>query len=168
MIFLFVLIFYASYRVVELMISKRNEKLLNYPPEVGELQRYMMVMIHTLWFASMIVEYIYSTKQLSQNYFLIAVILLFCATIRTLSIKNLGKYWSTKIFDMPEEKVITVGLYKHFNQPNYAIVVFELILIPLLFNLRMTAISFFLINTLFLYFRIKKENIYLRKRIPNV
>jgi methyltransferase len=49
------------------------------------------------------------------------------------------------------------GPYKYIRHPNYVVVVFELILIPLVFELYLTAALFTILNAIMLTVRIKAE-----------
>ncbi|HAZ02924.1 MAG TPA: hypothetical protein DD458_12820 [Prolixibacteraceae bacterium] len=50
------------------------------------------------------------------------------------------------------------GLYNYFKHPNYLIVVVEIAVIPMIFHLYFTAITFTLLNALMLFVRVKEEN----------
>ncbi len=70
---------------------------------------------------------------------------------------SLGKYWNTKIIRIPNSKFIRKGPYRFFKHPNYFIVVCEIIAIPMVFNLYVTAIVFTVLNALMLTVRIRVE-----------
>jgi methyltransferase len=73
-------------------------------------------------------------------------------------ISSLGKYWNTKIYRIPDARLIKKGPYIFFKHPNYAIVIAEIVVIPLIFHLYYTAIIFSLLNAIILSIRIRKEN----------
>jgi methyltransferase len=162
MIFYSVFIFYILYRIMEMRLAKSREAALGFPKEVAVVQRKLMVVLHTAWFISMPVEYNLSQNvQLNTQLLpLLVALLLFSAIVRYFSMKSLGKYWNTKIFDLPRVPLIKKGLYKYFPYPNYAIVVIEIFVIPFLFNLNITAIIFSVLNFIFLITRIKVQNRY--------
>jgi methyltransferase len=72
-------------------------------------------------------------------------------------ISSLGKYWNTKILRVPGSVFVKKGPYKLFKHPNYFIVICEIIVIPMVFNLYLTAIIFTILNTIMLTVRIREE-----------
>ncbi|MFZ1321365.1 MAG: isoprenylcysteine carboxylmethyltransferase family protein [Ignavibacteria bacterium] len=149
-------------RLTELVISKRNEKwlLANGAVEYGGSHYKYIVLLHTLFFLSMIFEF-YFIKRESEfnviNYFFL-VFFLILQTARISVLFSLGKYWNTKIYRIPNSPLIKTGLYKYLKHPNYAIVICELFAIPMIFDLYYTAIIFSVLNGVMLYFRISEEN----------
>jgi methyltransferase len=73
-------------------------------------------------------------------------------------ITSLGKFWNTKIYHISEFPLIKNGVYKYVKHPNYLVVIAEIAIIPLVFNLYYTAIAFTLLNAIMLSVRIKEEN----------
>jgi methyltransferase len=165
-------LFYISYtylvvvRILELEISKKNEKWLieNGAIEFGKSHYKYILLLHIIFYISLLVEFNFYGNNIELklfNYFLFgfSIILQF---IRFSLIKSLGKFWNTKIFRIPGTRLIKTGLYKRFNHPNYIIVILEIVCIPLIFSLYITAITFSLINLILLSIRIKEENRALR------
>ncbi len=158
MTFALVISFYILYRLYELSVARSNEHSLGFPKEVGRKQRMLMVILHSTWFLSMLVEY-YQLKPSGQNApFIVIPILLFCIWVRSHSMKELGLYWNTKIFKLENQPIVKTGLYKYFKHPNYLIVILEIFLIPYFFELYITAIAYSLLNMFLLYFRIQLES----------
>ena len=149
-------------RLTELVISKRNEKwlLANGAVEYGAGHYKYIVMLHTLFFLSMIFEFCYVKRESEFNvinyFFLVFFLILQTARISVLF--SLGKYWNTKIFRIPNSPLVKTGLYKYFKHPNYSIVICEIIAIPMIFDLYYTAIIFSILNGVMLYYRISTEN----------
>ena len=71
---------------------------------------------------------------------------------------TLGKRWTTRIIVVPGETLVRRGPYRFLNHPNYAVVVGEIALLPLVFGLWRTAIIFSLLNAVVLTIRIRAEN----------
>jgi methyltransferase len=71
---------------------------------------------------------------------------------------TLGRRWTTRIIAVPGEKLIRRGPYRFLNHPNYAVVVAEIALLPLVFGLWKTALVFSLLNAAALTVRIGEEN----------
>lgn len=158
MIFILFISFIILLRISELIISKRNEKWLlqNGAVEYGKDQYVFMVLLHTLFFVTLIFEYLIK-QPLSYNLLLI-ILYFFLISFKVWVIFSLGKFWNTKIYRISNMPLIKKGLYKYFKHPNYFIVTAEIAVIPLAFNFYYTAITFTLLNMFMLFVRIKEEN----------
>ena len=151
-------------RLGELIIAKRNEVWLraNGAIEYGKLHYKFIVMLHTLWFVSMLIEYWYRNglveiKLSMFNYSLLGIFAVL-QLMRVWVLTSLGKYWNTKILVIPNAQLVAKGPYKFIKHPNYVVVVLELLVLPLAFNLIITAALFSVLNAAVLYVRIKEEN----------
>jgi methyltransferase len=71
---------------------------------------------------------------------------------------TLGKRWTTRIIVVPGETLVRTGPFRLLDHPNYAVVVAEIALLPLVFGLWRTAMIFSLLNALLLTIRIREEN----------
>ncbi len=145
-------------RIGELILSKRNEKWLlqNGAVEYGQKHYPFIVALHVLFIISLIIEY--SMKRtVSYSSFLLVLFFLLLA-FKTWVILSLGKFWNTKIYRIANYPLIKKGLYRYFKHPNYMIVIIEIAVIPLIFDLYFTAVIFTLFNAILLSVRIKEEN----------
>ncbi|MEI8278734.1 MAG: isoprenylcysteine carboxylmethyltransferase family protein [Bacteroidota bacterium] len=158
MLFTAFLSFIILQRLSELLIAKRNEKWLlkNGAIEYGKAHYPVIVLMHTLFFVSMIIEYNAIPDKTIDTPFLIVCIILILT--KAWVIGSLGNYWNTKIFRIPNTALVKKGAYKYVKHPNYIIVVCELAAIPLVFHLYYTAIIFSLLNALMLSVRLREEN----------
>lgn len=149
-------------RLVELIIAKRNEKFLISAGAVesGKEHYKFIVLLHTLFFISMIAEYNFRGRYEEFNIinYLFLVFFIILQILRIWILKSLGKYWNTKILRIPDLQLIKTGPYKYFRHPNYIVVICEIFTIPMIFNLYCTAIIFSLLNAVMLTVRIKVEN----------
>lgn len=149
-------------RLVELVVSKRNEKwlLANGAIEYGVSHYKYIVLMHTFFFISLMTEYIVFDRDKDLNIlnysFLVFFILLQFGRVWVLA--SLGKFWNTKIFRIKNRELIKKGPYKFLKHPNYVVVVLEIVVLPLIFNLYYTAIIFTILNAVMLSVRIKEEN----------
>ena len=162
MTFILFLSFLVFLRIEELMLSRRNEKWLleNDAVEYGSKHYPFIVALHVLFFLSLILEY---TAQ--QNHSFIIPLIIFYFLLLTFKIRiiaSLGKFWNTRIYHIPNLPLIKRGPYKYFKHPNYAVVIAEIAVIPMIFHLYLTAIVFTLFNLIMLFVRIKEENKALR------
>ncbi len=145
-------------RIIELIISKRNEKWLrnNGAIEYGREHYKYFILLHTFFFVSLLTEY-NLIQNPGVNFY--ALLIFFVAQFFRLSVLiSLGKYWNTRILVIPDVRLVRTGLYKYFKHPNYGIVIIEIIVIPLSFSLYYTLILFSLLNLILLSVRIKAEN----------
>ena len=150
--------FVVLLRIGELIISKRNEKWLlkKGAVEYGSKHYPFIVALHVLFFLSLIFEY---TAQQDHSFSLPLIIFYFLLlTFKIWIIASLGKFWNTRIYHIPNMPLIKKGPYKYFKHPNYAVVIAEIAVIPMIFHLYTTAIVFTLLNLMMLFVRIKEEN----------
>ena len=158
MTFILFISFVILVRIGELVFSKRNEKWLlqHGAVEYGHKHYPYIITLHILFFVSLLVEY--GTKT-TVTYSLFLLVLYFVVlACKVWVIMSLGKYWNTKIYHISGLPLIKKGFYKYVKHPNYTIVIAEIILIPLIFHLYVTAIIFSLLNMIILFIRINEEN----------
>jgi len=149
-------------RLIEIRISKKNEKWLRSEGAIehGKKHYKFIVILHILFFISMIVEYNSSDRsnELNTINYLFLVFFFILQISRIWVLRTLGKYWNTRILRIPGSQLIKAGPYKYFKHPNYIIVVCEIFTIPMIFNLFLTAIVFTILNAVMLSIRIRSEN----------
>jgi len=73
-------------------------------------------------------------------------------------LQTLGRRWTTRIIVVPDETLVRRGPYRYLDHPNYAVVVAEIALLPLVFGLWRMALVFTLFNAAALAIRIRQEN----------
>ncbi len=146
-------------RLGELLIAKRNERLMKAEGayEVAASHYRWIVLMHTAWFLSMLAEYHLATPHSSVHPVLFGVFLA-AQILRYYVIATLGKYWNTRILILPGSTRVRRGIYRYISHPNYWIVRVELLVIPLMFGLYTTAIVFSILNFFMLRHRIRIEN----------
>ena len=149
-------------RLTELVIAKRNEKWLRKQGavEYGQEHYKYIVLLHTMFFVSMLIEYNFRERHLDFSVinYLFLVIFILLQIMRIWVLISLGKYWNTKILRIPDSELISKGPYRYFKHPNYIIVVCEIFVIPLIFDLYYTSVIFSVLNAVMLKVRIKEEN----------
>ncbi|HLR79939.1 MAG TPA: isoprenylcysteine carboxylmethyltransferase family protein [Bacillota bacterium] len=145
-------------RLIELAIAKQNERWMRERGgiEKGEEHYKWFVILHGVFFLSLLCETLISNVQVTFNYFLF-VIFLTTQIARVWCIQTLGKFWNTKIIVLPRVALIRKGPYKFVKHPNYIIVAIELFIIPLLFGAYITALVFPILHGLLLRIRIPQE-----------
>lgn len=147
-------------RFAELTISRRNQRWLvaHGAIEVGREHYSWMVVQHALFLASCLVEVWWLQRPF---YLTLGIAMLVALTIsmalRYWVIATLGRRWTTRVFCLPGEPVITAGPFRHLRHPNYLAVVLEIFALPMVHTAWMTALVFSLANGLLLGRRIRVE-----------
>lgn len=156
MSFIYFIAYVIFLRFIELIVAKRNESWARKRGaiEYGHGHYIYIVLLHTMFIVSMIAEYIYKGGVFNVK---VLFVFIFLTLVKVWVIASLGNYWNTKILRVPDSILIKKGPYKLFKHPNYFIVVCEIMIIPLVFNLYFTAIIFTILNSLMLSIRIKEE-----------
>lgn len=164
MIFWIFITLLIAQRLIELRIAKRNEKwiLSQGGYEVGNSHYKYIVLIHILFFISLLFEVVYFGKELSPFYPFLFFLFAITQLGRVWALQSLGMFWNTKIMILPSSQVQAKGPYKYFKHPNYLIVAMEFILIPFLFGAYITALVFSALNLLVMAVRIPTEERALR------
>jgi methyltransferase len=70
---------------------------------------------------------------------------------------SIGSRWTTRIIVVPGETLVRKGPYRFIRHPNYAVVVGEIAVLPLVFGLTAYAVVFSLLNASLLWLRIRAE-----------
>lgn len=158
MVFILFISFVILLRIGELVLSKSNQKWLlrNGAVEYGQKHYPFIVALHLLFIISLIIEY--NTKQTVSFSLFMLLFYFSLIAFKTWVILSLGKFWNTRIYHIPGIPLVKKGPYNYFKHPNYLIVVAEIVVIPLIFHLYFTAITFTLLNAIILFIRIKEEN----------
>ena len=149
-------------RLGELWLSRRNAAALlaGGGREVGAGHYPVLVAVHIGWLAAIA---FWVPANAPVHWPLIAVYLLLqCG--RVWVIASLGRYWTTRVIDMPATPLVRRGPYRWIRHPNYVIVVLEIALLPLAFGAWQIAIIFSIANFAILGWRLRLENRALARR----
>lgn len=142
-------------RLGELWLARRNTQLLfargAYELAAGHYP--VIVALHSLWLGSL---WVFGIGQ-PVNAFWLAVFL--CLQIgRIWVLSTLGARWTTRIIVVPGERLVARGPYRYVNHPNYIVVIGEIAVLPLCFDLFWLAVLFTVLNAAVLTIRIRAEN----------
>nr|WP_034659040.1 isoprenylcysteine carboxylmethyltransferase family protein [Robertmurraya massiliosenegalensis] len=153
------IVFIILQRVVEMFIARRNEKWLKNQGgiEIGQAHYRYMIIIHVLFFVSLVTEIVRANSSIHPIWPLILVLFLLTQLGRVWVIYSLGRHWNTKIIVIPEVQVVRKGPYRFLKHPNYVIVTLELMIIPLLYEAYITGLIFTILNIWILSIRIPAE-----------
>ena len=152
-------------RLLELVVSRRNERLLRARGAVEWGQRHytLMVAMHALWLLSTFVEGALRGPGLPFYWPVPLTLFLLVQPLRYWAIFSLGESWNTRILVVPGRKLVRRGPYRYLNHPNYVVVVVEILTFPLIFGAWITALIFSILNAVLLSVRIREENRALRE-----
>ena len=125
-------------RLGELVLARRNESRLRARGAVehGAGHYPAMVALHTGWLVSTVIES--TTRRTTHRSALLAYAAL--QPLRYWVINSLGDRWTTRILVVADEPVVDDGAFRWFRHPNYMIVATEMVLLPLAFGARRTAV----------------------------
>ncbi len=151
----FILATVALQRVLELVISRRHTQRLmaRGAVEVAPKHYPFMVAVHAAWLISLWV--------LGRDQPVNVVALLVYLALQGLRVwvmHTLGPRWTTRIIVLPEQPLVSAGPYRFLSHPNYAVVVGEIAVLPLVLNLPLVAVVFTILNAMILAIRIRAEN----------
>ena len=147
--------FVTAQRLIELPIARANTaRLLSaVGREVAPGHYPFIVALHAAWLASL------WWFALGRPIAIPLLILFgFVELARIWVLRTLGNRWTTRIIIVPGEQLVARGPYRFISHPNYAVVVAEIALLPLVFGLWQIAIIFSLLNLVILSIRIRAEN----------
>lgn len=150
--------FIVVQRLAELVIARRNTAKLMAAGarEVGEGHYPVMVALHASWVAALL---IFGYDQAIHTGWLVLYVLLQIARVWILS--TLGPRWTTRII-VTDTPLVASGPFRVLPHPNYALVVAEIIVAPMVLGLWGVAAVFTLLNALMLRHRIAAEDAALR------
>lgn len=160
-----VLMIVIGQRFAELRLARKNRAyiLAQGGYEAGASHYKYIVLLHLLFFLSLIAEVLNGPRQLADWWWLPFTLFLLAQGGRYWCIRTLGRHWNTRIMILPGAALIRRGPYRFMRHPNYWIVTLELFTLPLSFRAYVTALSFPLANLLLLgMIRIPQEEQALR------
>src|SRR3990172_2071685 len=153
------LIFIILQRIAELLLARRNEKILKAQGAIEyDKNGYRVIAeMHVVFFISLICEKVFFQRTLNTYWIVFVVLFVGAQVLRYWAIKSLGVYWNTKILVLPNHRLVNTGPYKYLRHPNYIAVIIEIAVIPLIFSCYITSALFCSINLILLMRRIKIE-----------
>lgn len=140
-------------RLGELLLARINTArlLAKGAYEVGAAHYPAMVTMHALWVACLVI--FGHDKVLSYGW-----LALFAALqlLRLWILGTLGRRWTTRII-VSSEPLVVRGPFRYVRHPNYALVVAEIIVAPMVLGLVWVAVLFTILNAAMLWVRIAAE-----------
>jgi methyltransferase len=151
--------FVTAERVAELFLAGRNTNRLlkRGAREVASSHYPLIVALHAVWLGGL---WLLAWNRPIEVGWLVP----FAAVqiLRSWVLTALGERWTTRIVILPGAPLVKAGPYRFLNHPNYAVVVAEIGLLPLVFGLPWFALLFSILNGLVLSIRVTAENAALR------
>lgn len=156
-----ILAFVTLQRLGELVLARRNTRRLLAAGgvEVGAEHYPLIVGLHAAWLGGL---WVLAWDRPADLVGLAAYALLQAARIWVLA--SIGSRWTTRIIVVPGEALVRRGPYRFFPHPNYAVVVGEIAVLPLVFHMPAYAAVFSVLNASILWVRIRAETAALRER----
>lgn len=142
-------------RFGELWLAKSNTKALmaRGAIEVAAAHYPAIVVLHTAWLVGLWLL----AWEMSIHMGWVAVFA-GLQVLRLWTLSTLGRRWTTRIIVVPGETLVTGGPYRFLRHPNYVVVIGEIAVLPLCFDMRLYAVIFTLANAVTLTIRIRAEN----------
>ncbi|MHB8178764.1 MAG: isoprenylcysteine carboxyl methyltransferase family protein [Vulcanimicrobiaceae bacterium] len=146
----------AAQRIAELFYARANTRraLAAGGIEIAARQHRWLVALHAAWFVSML---LFIPRESAPN---LALLGTYAALqiARVWTIASLGPYWTTRIITFPDRPLVMRGPYRFMRHPNYAIVAFEIAILPLAFGAWQIALTFSALNAIALALRLGAED----------
>jgi len=152
-----VLLLVTLSRLVELLVSARNTRLLmaEGAVEVGAGHYPFIVAVHAAWFMALLTWILIFPQPMNLGWLAAYVGV---QVFRGWVFVSLGRYWTTRIIVPRHVPLIRRGPYRFLRHPNYVVVVFEIAILPLVLGAWPVAVAFSSLNAAVLFVRIKAEN----------
>jgi methyltransferase len=149
-----ILVLVTLQRAGELVISRHNTRqlLARGAVEVASGHYPAIVAVHAAWLLSL---WVFGHDQ-PVNPMALAVYL-GLQGFRIWVLRTLGSRWTTRIIILPEQPLVSTGPYRFLSHPNYAVVIGEIAVLPLVFDLPRLAALFTVLNAAVLAVRIRAE-----------
>jgi methyltransferase len=145
----------TAQRGLELVLARRNTSALMARGafEIAAGHYPLLVVLHASWLISL---WVFGHDQPIDTIALVAYLAL--QALRVWVMATLGSRWTTRIIVLPGAPLVTSGPYRFLSHPNYAVVIGEMAVLPLVLHLFTIAILFTILNALVLFIRIRAEN----------
>lgn len=149
-------------RIAELAYANANTRrlLAEGGREYGAEHYPLFIVLHTGWLMA-IALFGHPTERPDM---LLLNLFVASQTFRFWTLASIGRWWTTRIISAPHFPTVKRGPYRFLKHPNYALVVVEIALLPLILGAPAMALTFSILNGALLCWRIRVENIVLAER----
>jgi len=144
----------TAQRLGELVLARRNTRRLLAAGgiERGAEHYPLMVGLHAAWLLGLWA--LAWDRPASLGWVAVYLVL---EVLRVWVLVSIGARWTTRIIVVPGETLVRKGPYRFIPHPNYAVVVGEIAVLPLVFGLTAYAVVFSALNASLLWLRIRTE-----------
>lgn len=142
-------------RLAELLHAHRNTRRLvaGGASEVAPEHYPLIVALHAAWLGGL---WLFAWDGQIDIFWLWVFALL--QAMRFWVLATMGRRWTTRIIIVPGEALVSTGPYRFLSHPNYAVVIGEIAVLPLVFGMPVYALIFSLLNAVVMSIRIAAEN----------
>ena len=149
-------------RIAELAYANANTRrlLAEGGREYGAEHYPLFIVLHTGWLMAIA---LFAEPQTIPNMLLLNIFVA-SQTFRFWTLASIGRWWTTRIISAPHFPKVKRGPYRFIKHPNYALVVVEIALLPLILGAPAMALTFSVLNAVLLWRRIRVENAVLAER----
>jgi methyltransferase len=150
-------------RLAELAYANANTRrlLAEGGREHGAKHYPLFILLHSGWLVSIA---LFAEPTAGPNLLLLNAFVA-SQTFRFGTLASIGRWWTTRIISAPLFPRVKRGPYRFIKHPNYALVVVEIALLPLLLGAPAMALTFSILNASLLWWRIRIENAVLGERV---
>jgi methyltransferase len=150
-----VLAFVTAERLAELFLARRNTARLlgRGAKEIAPAHYPLIVVLHAAWLGGLWL--LAWNRPVHWAWLALFAVL---QILRLWVLATLRERWTTRIVILPGAPLVKTGPYRFLNHPNYAVVVGEIAVLPLVFGLPWYALAFSILNGLVLAVRVRAEN----------
>lgn len=159
-LYLFLLAAVGAGRLVEMRISRRNQKNLAAQgvQKISEPHFHWMILLHGGVLAGAALEVVFLRRPFFPALAApMALLFIFSNAMRWWVIRTLGSHWNIQVMASAGLGAVTAGPYRWVRHPNYLAVYLELIALPLIHTAWITAVVAALANAWILARRIAVE-----------
>ena len=145
----------TAQRGAELILARRNTARLMARGAIEIAPRHypLMVAVHACW---LIALWAFGHDQ-PVGAIALAVYLAL-QVLRIWVMGTLAERWTTRIIVLPDAPLVARGPYRYLRHPNYAVVIGEIAVLPLVLHLVWIAVLFTALNAIVLVIRIRAED----------
>ena len=158
--YLLLLALVVAERLVELVMSRRNERRARERGgvEAGAGHYPWMVLLHAAFLAACPLEIWWLDRPFVPALgFSMLGLMAAAMALRYWTIHTLGDRWTTRVLVVPGMTPVTGGPFRYLRHPNYLAVILEIAALPLVHSAWGTAVFFSLANGILLRVRIRAE-----------
>lgn len=140
--------FIICQRGVELFIAHKNTQWAQRQGgvEVGQAHYPLLVGLHTLFILGLVIEGMITHAIPPVWWPLPFACFLGAQGLRIWVFISLRRYWNTRIWVIPGHQPVARGPYRWLRHPNYVVVAIEILTLPLIFGIWVTALVTSLLN----------------------